>query len=105
LVLAFGGLVIPVVGWIAGAVLVVMSARWRRWEKLVAILTPFAVVVLIVVVSWVGSVAGAGSASQNPLVPASYDIAYSSIFLVFVILIPTCGLWLLWRLRRAAGTP
>lgn len=103
LVFAFGGFVVPVVGWLVGAVLVSSSTLWRRWEKVLAIVLPFAGAALIAVVIWIGSlVSSAGEAGEqehNPLLPTSYDLWHSGILLVF-ILIPAIGGWLLWRLRR-----
>lgn len=103
LVLAFGGFVVPVVGWIVGAVMVATSRLWRRWEKILAILLPFAVGALIAVVIWIGSLVSSagqsGGQERNPLLPSALDLWHSSILLVFV-LIPAIGGWLLWRLRR-----
>ncbi|MCS3842862.1 hypothetical protein [Microbacterium sp. AK031] len=104
LVFAFGGFIVPVVGWFVGAVLVSSSALWRRWEKIVAIALPFAVAALIAVVIWIArlitsSAVPAGEQEHNPLIPYGLDIWHSSILLIFV-LIPVIGGWLLWRLRR-----
>lgn len=104
LVFAFGGFVVPVVGWFVGAVLVSSSALWRRWEKIVAIALPFAVATLIAIVMWVArlvtsSGTPAGEQEHNPLIPSGLDIWPSSILLIF-LLIPVIGGWLLWRLRR-----
>lgn len=103
LVFAFGGFVVPVVGWFVGAVLVSTSALWRRWEKAVAILLPFVVGALIALVIWVSGLVSSssepGDQERNPLMPASYDLWNAGFLLVFV-LIPLVGGWLLWRLRR-----
>lgn len=104
LVFAFGGFVVPVVGWFVGVVLVSSSTLWRRWEKVVAIALPFAVAVLIAVVLGVvrlitSSNVPTGEPEHNPLLPSSLDLWHSSILLVF-LLIPIIGGWLLWRLRR-----
>ncbi|WP_300267448.1 hypothetical protein [Microbacterium sp.] len=42
----------------------------------------------------------AAPAANNPLVPAAYDVVWTGIFGVGVLLITASGLWLLWRLRR-----
>lgn len=105
LVFAFGGFVVPVVGWFVGAVLVSSSTLWRRWEKAVAIVLPFAVAAVIALAIWIGSLlspsAGSSEPGNNPLVPpmGGLGLWHSSILLVFV-LIPVIGGWLLWRLRR-----
>lgn len=102
-VFAFGGFVVPVVGWAVGAVMVASSALWRRWEKVVAIALPFAMVAVVLVASWiVGLVSSSGTPAEqehNPLVPTGLDLWHSGIIFVF-ILMPVTGAWLLWRLRR-----
>ncbi|KDA07216.1 hypothetical protein DC31_01060 [Microbacterium sp. CH12i] len=101
LVFAFGGFIVPVVGWFVGAVMVAVSARWRRWEKVLAITLPFATAVLLSVVMWLArfmSVDGVAT-ERNPLLPTAFDLWHSGILLVF-LLIPIIGGWLLWRLRR-----
>lgn len=100
LVFAFGGFLVPVVGWFVGVVMVASSSLWRRWEKILAITLPFGVIMLIAAGTLIiRLVSPAEHEVQNPLLPASYDIWNSSILLVFV-LIPIVGGWLLWRLRR-----
>lgn len=103
LVFAFGGFVVPVIGWFVGAVLVSSSTLWRRWEKVLAIVLPFAVAALIALVTWIGSLlASAGESGEperNPLVPSPLDLWHSGVLLV-LLLIPVIGGWLLWRLRR-----
>jgi len=110
--LSFGGFIVPLIGWVIGAVLVAMSAMWRTWEKVVAIVIPFAVAAVSALsgmAMWTTSgeassvsVSGDGAPAQeiaNPLVPAWYDMIFSSIWLIGVLLIPASGLWLLWRMR------
>lgn len=103
LVFAFGGFVIPVVGWFVGAVLVSSSTLWRHWEKVVAIVLPFVVAALIAVVMWIGSLLSSagesGGQERNPLVPSGLGLWHSGVLLAF-FLIPIIGGWLLWRLRR-----
>lgn len=121
LTLSFGGIVLPVAGWFLGAVLVCMSPLWRVWEKTAAIVVPFGVAVILAVgglaaFSVVGE-ASEGSTSvvqvaggdgfappaANPLLPAGYDIVWSSMAVAALLLIPASGLWLLWRLRGRAS--
>ncbi len=100
LTLSFGGFIVPVVGWLVGAVLVAIGARWRRWEKVLAIALPFAVGAVMGLVTWIVRLTVARPDSgHNPLLPASYDLWISGILLVLLI-IPISGGWLLWRLRR-----
>jgi uncharacterized membrane protein len=117
LLVAFGGIVIPVVGWIVGIVMVWLSATWTRGEKWVATLTPFVAVVaasLIITVSLLGGEGSSASAptgadtdlhvpvsvSANPLLPTAYDLVWSgaTLFLFSSVIV---GIWLLWRARRA----
>lgn len=99
LVLAFGGFIVPVLGWFVGAVMVTIGARWRRWEKLVAIALPFAAAALTAIVIWITAlISPADGSTHNPLVPAPFDMWHSGILLAFLV-VPVSGGWLLWRLR------
>ncbi|MFD5213228.1 HAAS signaling domain-containing protein [Microbacterium sp. NPDC058345] len=109
--LGAGGFVVPIVGWFAGVVMVLMSAMWRTWEKLVAVLLPFVTIALVIAASVlsaaVAAESGGGSGEfaapgANPLVPTWYDVGlmgWHSAILVGFVLVPVSGLWLLWRLR------
>lgn len=102
LTFGFGGFLVPVAGFFAGVVLVFLSEMWRRWEKLVAVMLPVAVLAVLTVVSVVyGALSSATVAgdADNPLVPSGLGIWHSSVLGVIVI-IPVAGIWLLWRLRR-----
>lgn len=113
LTLGFGGIVVPVVGGMIGAVLVFLSPLWRTGEKVVAVLAPLVVAgISILIISLLsgfesGGSAGSGSGptvafnaseAANPLVPTGYDLWHSALVFAFV-LVPASGLWLLWRLR------
>ncbi|MFK3678179.1 HAAS signaling domain-containing protein [Microbacterium sp. NPDC090218] len=114
LTLSFGGFLVPVLGWFVGAVLVSLSALWKTWEKVVAIIVPFVFgalsLLLLQFMSFVefsstGSSSGTGPGPEevvnNPLVP-SFGIWHALLLLGF-LLIPASGLWLLWRLRGRAA--
>lgn len=102
LVLAFGGFLVPIVGYLVGIVLVAVSRLWRPWEKLLAVLLPFGATAVIGAASWILELAqqpaDLGGDAVNPLLPASYDLWFSTLILG-ILLVPACGLWLLWRLR------
>lgn len=121
LTLSFGGIVLPVAGWFVGAVLVSLSTLWKTWEKVVAIVVPFAVSAISGILvasmgfaSWTstgvdvssgsstGSGTGTGLEGVNPLVPTWYDMIWFGALVLGVVLIPLSGLWLLWRLRGRA---
>lgn len=111
LVLSFGGFVVPIVGWIVGAVMVGLSGMWHTWEKVVAICTPFVLFGVVLLVSLpayavsgaveVHETSGLGSAPEvaSPLVPTVFDLGYSTIIVLVMVAVPASGLWLLWRMR------
>lgn len=105
IVLGVGGIVLPVIGWIVGAVLVTNSKLWTAKEKLWAILMPFITVAVVAAVTLITRLAPIGTqsdgvgASINPLLPSSYDLMWSSTFFIGFIIAPLSGLWLLLRLR------
>lgn len=45
MIVALGGVIIPVVGWVVGVVMMWLSTSWRTWEKWVATLTPLLVLI------------------------------------------------------------
>ncbi|MCW4384937.1 hypothetical protein OH146_04025 [Salinibacterium sp. SYSU T00001] len=93
LMVAFGGLLVPVLGWLVGIVLVLMSPVWRLWEKLLALCVPVVCVAASAVVALLGT---RSQDAGNPLVPASYDITWTALVLLgFVNVI--VGIWLLLR--------
>lgn len=110
LALSFGGFLAPFVGWVVGAVMVVMSGVWRTWEKVVAICAPLVLFGLLALFSLtafatsgveVHEASGTGMLPEapNPLVPALYDVSWSAVIVIVVVTVPASGLWLLWRMR------
>lgn len=109
LALSFGGFLVPFVGWVVGAVMVVMSGMWRTWEKAVAICTPLVLVGIVMLFSFaaftttaveVHEASGTGTPPEamNPLVPDLFGL-HGAIIALVVVAIPASGLWLLWRMR------
>ncbi len=108
--IAVGAIVVPVVGWIAGVIMLWCSSAWHRWEKIVATVAPFAVAGLIrlasllapepVVVEPRGSgefhAPGLEEYSANPFIPSDYDVFWTSL-LVLVAANLGAGAWLLLR--------
>ncbi len=97
-----GGFVVPIVGWFAGVVMVLMSAMWRTWEKLVAVLLPSATFVLMAAVSALSqswAAAGPEGSGVNPLMPNLALPGWHATLLIGFVLVPVSGLWLLWRMR------
>ncbi len=49
---ALGGVVVPVAGWIVGVGMVAFSKTWYLWEKLVAIFAPCVALGLLILGAW-----------------------------------------------------
>lgn len=102
LTLSFGGVVLPVIGWIVGAVLVAFSPFWKTWEKAVAVIVPVVVASLVaamIAITFMNSdSSGAEVSGSSPLIPTSYAL-WTGVVVLGLVLIPASGLWLLWRLR------
>ncbi|QYH34764.1 DUF1700 domain-containing protein [Salinibacterium sp. M195] len=98
LLVALGGVIVPVLGWLAGLIMVWMSRQWWRWEKVVASLVAPVVSVLAIVLLLSSGSPERGEA-VNPLVPTAFDVWWSGALLVIVANLGV-GMWLLWRARR-----
>lgn len=86
LLVAFGGVVVPVIGWIVGIALVWLSKTWFPWEKWVATLTPFAAVALT----------GLITALTLNLQMGGFP-GMRGMFLLAILVNVVVGIWLLWR--------
>lgn len=111
LLVAFGGVIVPVVGWVVGLALMWMSTTWRRRDKWVATLTPFVVFggfVLVFALTSMASESNGPSTSDvgNPLIPGIYSAVWSGVVLVIPVN-AVVGIWLLWRAKRGrfSGDP
>lgn len=102
LLVAFGGIVIPLVGWVVGLAMVWFSKTWTRAEKTIATLTVPLVILAIALIAFLGRWFGSGgeAGSPNPLFPAAYDFTFSGILLIGLVNV-VVGIWLLWRAKRA----
>src|SRR5690554_3175115 len=101
LLVAFGGVVIPVVGWAAGLGLVWLSKTWRLRDKWIATLTPFAAAGAFVLIFALTSMAAHTNPIEppSPLIPGFTSAIWSSV----VLAIPVngvIGIWLLWRAKQ-----
>lgn len=115
LAVAFGMWLVPVVGWIAGIVLVWASVVWRRWEKILATAVPLGAVALLAVIGAIVNavreqqrIAAYSSEVQlefhapsvdeyavtNPFIPADYDLLWSAPLAVGILNV-AIGVWLL----------
>lgn len=106
IVLGLGGFVVPVVGWLVGVGMVSYSKLWRTREKAWAIFMPFIAIVLAGLVGAVVALFTAESpryagelGAPNPVLPAAYDLGWSSLIFTWALVIPLSGVWLLLRLR------
>ena len=107
LLVAFGGVVVPLLGWVFGLAMVWVSKSWWLWEKWVATLTPPLGVAFSVVILWLlrGAAGGVGGGSDpSQRAPALADSALSNVFLL-IGLNAVVGIWLLWRSLRASPRP
>ena len=95
LLVAFGGIIVPIAGWIVGLGLVWASRSWLRWEKWVATLVTPGLMALALAVSWAASLGPADGGS--PLVGglASWHI----VLLLPLVINVGVGLWLIVRAR------
>lgn len=102
LALAIGGLVVPVVGWIVGAVLLWLSRAWRWWDKLIGTLVVpggfLGVFVGGLIAARSGYVSGTvmvteAEAQYNPIIPETPWVPFALLALVQVASI----VYLLWR--------
>ncbi len=105
LLVAFGGIVIPVIGWIEGIVMVWMSSTWRGWEKWVGtvtagLLTLFAVLIPHWLFASPRAVTTADGETSNPLLPVLYDVLWAAV-VFFMVANVAVGLWLLARAMRS----
>lgn len=115
LALAFGGILIPLVGWIAGVAMLWVSSGWTRGEKILGTLVlpgGFAGLLLTGLLP-VWSLAGfetceASSDSTavacdtvNPLLPTALDGAVAILFLLLVAAQTAVSIILLMRFRAA----
>jgi len=112
LMVAFGGIIIPFLGWFVGMALVWLSKSWRTWEKWVATVTPFVAVALSLGVQVVTNLAAAASSperyagastsgfsSSNPLLPTGPLAIWNNLLLVVLVNV-VVSIWLLWRALR-----
>ena len=104
LLVMVGGIVLPVLGTVAGLVMVWFSTAWTRTEKWVATLIPVAVVVLLGATGVVVAVASTGQAGPagdgpSPLIPGPVDVVTLGIVLLVVVQVGV-GIWLLVRAAK-----
>ena len=102
LLVAFGGFVVPVLGTVAGIVMVWLSRAWKRRDKWVALLTPVAVVAILAVLAAVlSTTAGPQSSGEefaSPRIPPVLDVAWAGVPALYVAHV-VLGIWLLVRAR------
>ncbi|MGV8882794.1 MAG: HAAS signaling domain-containing protein [Rhodoglobus sp.] len=100
IVVAIGGAVIPVAGWIVGIGMVWASRTWFRWEKWVATLAAPVTGLLLSGLAWLLWLPQSGAESTvNPLVPTPHSLILSAILFSGLVNI-AAGVWLLWRAKR-----
>ncbi|HEU4849215.1 MAG TPA: hypothetical protein VFS93_02260 [Terrimesophilobacter sp.] len=105
LLVSFGGIVVPLLGWVFGIAMVWMSKTWSTWEKWVGTLVaPLAAVATVLIPRWVGASLGPATATgdgvHNVVLPLLVGTWWSGIVLLMLLNV-VVGLWLLWRGLRS----
>lgn len=102
LAVAFGGFVLPLVGWIVGYVLVWLSPAWRRWEKIVMLSVPLGMTLLVAVyftITEMGSRTVAPALPGNSLLPVGSIVLWNAGIALALANIGI-AIWLLVRALR-----
>ncbi|WP_349899403.1 HAAS signaling domain-containing protein [Parafrigoribacterium soli] len=112
LMVAFGGIVIPFLGWFVGMALVWLSKSWRTWEKWVATVTlPVAIIIGALVSVLIDRAIRASEQTSGlapgqtivnpelPFIPSIFDTFRTDVLLGVVVNV-VVGIWLLWRALR-----
>jgi len=100
-----GGIVVPLVGWVAGIVVMWTSKAWMRRQKLFVTILPAVVSLIVVAIAvvvemWSGGVHGDGlDGSNNPLLPTIFAQVWVWYFVSLFIAFAT-GLWLLATAKK-----
>ncbi len=109
LLLPFGGVVLPVVGWFVGVVLLWVSDAWTARDKVIGTLViPGGLLVPGFLLAAVGSGSGGSCHSGPPGRPAictgGGSPVWPAVLLGFLVLAPlVADVYLLWRLRTSRG--
>jgi len=103
LLVAFGGIVVPILGWIVGLGMVWFSRTWSVGEKLIGTLAAPVLGAIGVAVSLLLETS-ATAESASPTFGSSFSFAHGSLLIVPVVYIVS-GLWLLARARRTVRPP
>ena len=103
--LAIGGFIVPVLGWLVGLVMLWYSRTWVLRDKIIGTLLLPVVAAIVVGISWVVRVTTPatvvdGEEAINPLIPAAYDITHSSILATVFIVPVITTIYLAVRARR-----
>lgn len=106
---AIGGFVIPIVGWIAGIVLMWISPVWSKLQKFLTTLAPLLAIPIVFILrtfmSESGTPAGSVPGGANPLVPAEYDLVWSGVLFATVPVFVSGVILLVIGMRRASRSP
>lgn len=99
-----GGALVPILGALVGYVLMWISSAWTTRQKMIATLAPAAAVAIFVIVRITLAMARPDpsdlAAASNPLLPAPFDLTWSSVLLVGAVSF-SVGIWLLVLARRS----
>lgn len=107
-VLTIGGAIVPVLGWVAGLILLWNSHCWRVRDKLVATFATPVVLFVSLVAVWLFRVAERSTADcgpgclDSPLIPAPFDVLWTVVLTAVVVMPVVVAIWLLATLREPA---
>lgn len=102
--LAVGGFLVPVLGWLVGLVMLWYSRTWTLRDKLVGTLLLPVIAGLVLAISWfVRAITPAEPVNGeivNPLIPNVFDLTHSSILATIFIVPIITTIYLAVRARR-----
>jgi len=109
ILLPFGGVVVPFVGWFAGVVLLWVSDAWTVRDKLIGTLViPGGLLVpgflFVAVGSGSGGICHSGPPGRPAVCTGGGSLVWPAVLLGFLVLLPlVADAYLLWRLRTSRG--
>jgi len=99
--LAIGGFIVPVLGWLVGLVMLWYSRTWTLRDKLVGTLVlPVVAAVLLGISALVAQPVESAVEQINPLVPSVFSLGHSVLILAIFIVPIITTIYLAVRARR-----
>ena len=99
--LAIGGFIVPVVGWLVGLVMLWYSRTWTLRDKLVGtFLLPAIALASVTIATLTAIPADPAEERVNPLIPSVFDLSHSAILLSLLVVPIITTVYLIVRARR-----